>query len=124
MNVHVSWDDAEQTIIRYDFDGNWTWDEFHAAAHEAYAMTRSVEHRVHTISYFRPGAMIPPDALVQFRLAMSNAPANRGVTVIVGGSRFTRTLVEVFSKINRTLGERLKLAHSLEEARQIISELQ
>jgi hypothetical protein len=121
MSVRVSWDNDDKTTTRYDFEGAWTWDEFYAATGDAFALTRSVEHRVDSISYFAPGANLPPNALLHFRRAMVNAPENRGVTVIVGGSRFINTMVTVFSKLNRSLGERLILADNLDQARRLLA---
>jgi len=121
MSVKVSWDKNDKKTIRYDFEGRWMWDEFYAAAENAFALTRSVEHTVDSISFFRPGAYLPPNALMHFRRAMVNAPKNRGVTVIVGGSMFIKTMVTVFSKLNRQLGERLLLADTLEQARVMLA---
>jgi hypothetical protein len=121
MNITVSWDNDDKTIIRYDFQGQWTWDEFHKTSKEAFAMTRSVEHRVDSISNFHKGAALPPNALFQFRQAMTNAPKNRGMTVIVGGNTFIKTMVRVFSNLNKQLGERLKIADTLDEARAMLT---
>lgn len=122
MNVTVSWDNDARTVIRYDFEKQWTWDEFYAAATSAFAMTRSVSHLVDTISNFTPGAALPPNALFQFRRAMYTAPANRGVNVIVGASALIKTLVLLFSQLNRDLSERLILVDSLEQAREVLAE--
>jgi hypothetical protein len=121
MTVKVSWDNEDRTTIRYDFEGYWIWKDFYAAAETAFAMTRSVDYRVDSISYFRVGATLPPNALMHFRKAMVNAPKNRGVNVIVGGSMFIRTMVKVFSRLNRALGERLVLADTLEDAREVLT---
>jgi hypothetical protein len=121
MSITVQWDNEEKTIIRYDFTGNWDWVEFRERAKEASALTRSVEHRVDSISNFLPGTHIPKDAFIHFRRVMSDAPKNRGVNVIVGASQFIRVLVTVFSRIYKTLGERLIIADSLEDARVILA---
>ncbi len=121
MNITVAWDNDEQTIIRYDFDKGWTWREFYTATDQAFVLTRSVTHTVNSISYFKPGVVLPPDALFQFRRAMTNAPKNRGVTVIVGGSTFIITMVSLFGKLNKRLGERLMIADSLERARAVLA---
>jgi len=123
MNVLVSWDNKKHTVIRYDFSPRWTWDEFSTATAEAYTMTRSVEHKVHTISNFRPGASLPPNALFQFRKAMANAPSNRGINVIVGSSTFIKMMVTTFSRFNRQLGERLKVVDTLGDARDFLAGL-
>jgi len=121
MGITVLWDNDEQTIIRYDFEGRWVWSEFYTATENAFALTRSVTHTVDSISNFKPGAALPSDALFQFRRAMATAPKNRGVTVIVGGSTLIKTMVIVFGKVNRQLSERLFLADTLEQARALIS---
>jgi hypothetical protein len=52
---------------------------------------------------------------------MKIAPQNRGTTVIVGGSMFINNLVSIFSKIYKPLGQRLRLAATLDEARDLLS---
>ena len=122
MGVTVQWDNDEKTVIRYDFTGYWDWAEFREKAQEAFAMTRSVPHKVDTISNFLPGTSIPRNAIFQFRRIMTEAPENRGVNCIVGISHFIRTLVTIFSRIYTQLGERLMVADSLEHARSILEE--
>jgi hypothetical protein len=117
MSVTANWDNEAKTVVRYDFKDKWTWAEFRTAATEAFAMTRSVPHRVDSISYFHHGATVPSDALFHFSRAMRDAPSNRGTTVIVGGSFFINNLVSTFSKIYKPLGQRLLIASTLDEAR-------
>ena len=121
MTITVQWDNDDKTVIRYDFTGYWNWAEFRKQAQTAFAMTRSVEHQVDTISNFLPGTHIPKDAFIHFRRVMTDAPPNRGVNVIVGASQFIRALVTIFSRIYTQLGKRLMLADSLEAARDILN---
>lgn len=121
MSVNVSWDNDDKTALRYDFKARWTWEEFDAATVQAFAMTGSVSHTVDSISNFETGAALPPNALFQFRRAMSKAPPNRGITVIVGGSMFIKAMVTTFSRLNKQLGERLLLADSLDQARTLLA---
>jgi hypothetical protein len=118
MGITVSWDNESKTATRYDFQGRWTWDEFRRATVEAFALTSSVTHRVDSISYFHKGADLPSNALFHFSKAMKDAPTNRGMTIIVGGTVLINNLVSIFSKVYKPLGARLMLAHTLEEARQ------
>ncbi len=122
MNIKVSWDNDDKNVIRYDFEGPWTWADFRIAAEEAFAMTRSVEHTVDTISNFYPGVLLPANAMFQFRRIMEDAPKNRGVNVIVGSSAFIRTMVMMFSRINRNLGRRLIVVDKIEQARAVLDE--
>lgn len=122
MNIKVSWDNDDKTVIRYDFEGPWTWDDFRIAAEEAFAMTRSVEHTVDTISNFFPGVLLPANAMFQFRRIMEEAPKNRGVNVIVGSSAFIRTMVMMFSSVNRQLAKRIVIVDRLDQARAVLAE--
>jgi hypothetical protein len=124
MGIQVCWDNPEQTILRYDFEGQWTWEEFRAAATEAFAMTVSVPHVVDTITYFHKGTLLPANALNQFRQAMLGAPPNRGINAIVGGTTLVRTTVYLFMKIYGILAQRLLLCGSLEQARSILERRQ
>ena len=47
MSVQVAWDNHEKTIVRYVFEGKWTWDEFYPAYNKAIEMENSVTHRGH-----------------------------------------------------------------------------
>jgi hypothetical protein len=122
LSVRASWDNEEHTVVRYDFETHWTWDEFRTASVAAFAMTRTVEHTVDTISNFRPGQSLPPNALFQFRRAMADAPKNRGMNVIVSDSPFIRSMVTTFSRFNKQLGKKLKVVASLDEAREFLSQ--
>jgi hypothetical protein len=51
MPITVNWDNDAKTVIRYDFEGHWNWDEFRAAANEAFVFTRSVQHRVDRLAF-------------------------------------------------------------------------
>jgi hypothetical protein len=119
--ITVSWDNEAKNIIRYDFQGRWTWEDFYAASAQAFAMTRSVTHRVDAISNFHEGAVLPPNAMYHFRHAMISAPPNRGVNVIVGATTFVKTLIKIFSNLNKRLGQRLVLANSLDDARMLLA---
>jgi hypothetical protein len=122
MSITVNWDNDDKTVIRYDFAGQWDWADFRAATVEAFALTRSVTHRVDSISNFQPGSNLPSDALFQFSRIMKVAPPNRGTTVIVGGTMFINNLVSIFSKIYKPLGARLLIASTLDEARKKLAE--
>jgi hypothetical protein len=122
MNITVSWDNKQKTVIRYDFEGRWTWEEFYSASSQAFAMTCTVKHRVDTISNFKHGSVLPPNALIQFRQVMLNAPKNRGINVIVAHNSFVATLVKIFSNLNKRLGERLAVVDSLDEARMLLAD--
>ncbi len=122
MNIEVSWDNDEKTIIRFAYGNNWTWEDYRAASETSRQMMRSVDQTVDLIADYSNGSPPPLDALMKYRRAMATLPENSGLVVIVGGSYFINTLVSIFSGVYRSLGEALVIANSVEEARSIIAE--
>ncbi len=49
MSISVQWDNPEQTIVRWDFDGEWTWEMFRKAQYASNQLILSVRHRVDII---------------------------------------------------------------------------
>jgi hypothetical protein len=45
MPITVAWDNAEQTILRYDFEESWTLTEFAQIRRVGYEMIDTVSHQ-------------------------------------------------------------------------------
>ena len=122
MNIQVSWDNDEKTIIRFDYGKGWTWDDFSEANEIVQKMYAEVKHPVHIIANFEDGAFPPLGALEKFREAQEDMPDD-AVVVVVGGSMFITTLVSTFSRIYKALSKTLMVADSLDNAREKIAKL-
>ena len=59
MPVRVYWEDDSHTLVRYEFEGNWTWDELYPAYYQAIEMEKSVTHRVDVIMDMRQAGKDP-----------------------------------------------------------------
>ncbi len=57
MPVANNWYDDAQTIVKVDYEGQWTWDEFFAAADKGRALANSVSHRVDYILDMQKGTV-------------------------------------------------------------------
>ncbi len=120
MPIPIRWEDPEQTIVRYDFEGHWTWDEYFAAMNQIYQMFGSVEHRVDAIANMKPGIMpIGGSAMSAARSALRKLPPNRGVIVIIINP-FISAMLSAFKQFDREFGTFLRSANSVEEARLLI----
>ena len=120
MAVNVIWDDAGKTILRYDFVGNWTWDEFFVAAAEFHAQLESVEHKVDTVINLLESAGIPGNTLSHVYSALQRQhPNDSGLNVIVSKAMIIQTLLNVFKRAYNSLPMQveLQLVSTLEEAR-------
>ena len=123
MGIVVTWDDIDRYIIRMDFRGKWTWGEFQTARQQVRTLMESVDYPVYFIVDFSGGFPPPPDTLRIVYRSMLDRPRNASTTVIVSQSSFVETLYDIFGKAFPTLGERLRLARSIEEARVILANL-
>ena len=97
MPIRVYWVDTEQTILRYDFEGRWTWDEFYPAYYEAIAMENAVSHRVDIILDMRTSHMIPANALLHMKNFSEKQPPNVGLSVFVTSNAFVIALYNTAS---------------------------
>ena len=122
MNIQVSWDNDEKTIIRFDYSQGWTWEDFAEAGRLVEKMRAEVKHTVHTIANFEDGAFPPMGAMGKFRTAQENMPED-SVVVVVGGGMFITALVSSFSRVYQKLSKRLIMADSLDDARAKIANL-
>src|SRR5262245_22756963 len=122
MSVSANWDNEQQTIIRYSFDGNWTWNEFYAAVNQSHALQDSVSHRVDVILDLGESYVVPEGALMQMRrLAGINHP-NTGVRIIVSRNSTLSVLFDTFTRVYNRNAEKYYLASSMEQAYAIISQ--
>jgi hypothetical protein len=121
MPIHIAWDDADRTILRWDFEQDWDWDELRSAVAATELMITQVPHRVNIIhnALSTPNVPRPTQRHKQHPLDL---PSRVGVIVLVGDNPVLSALVTIFMRVFHTLNSRLATASSLEEARLIIAE--
>lgn len=129
MPVKVSWDNDEQTIIRYETYDRWTMQEFWEAYEEARRMLDSVEHEVDFIMIAMDKISIGhiPDGFISHIRGMyRNAHPRAGRTIII--PRLQGLIGQIWSRIVATsmpqIVERFDYADNLEEARDKLRILQ
>lgn len=125
MSVTVQWDNELHTVMRYDFGGRWTWDEFFQAYATAKTQMATVSHTVHFI--LNPldeiaGGYVPPGALTHVISIYRNTLPNTGMTVNVGAKRsFARSLMDIIGRVAPRVEKHFTYANSLEEARAFLA---
>lgn len=124
MSVSAQWDNEEKTVIRYDMQGRWTWDEFYLAYEEAKTMLRSVPHTVHFITQpldSLSNGYMPTSALTHIINIYRKALPNSGATVTIGNSNFARAMVSILGRVAPNAANKFLFAKSLEEARLLLA---
>ena len=122
MPIHLSWDDADQTLLLVESSGRWTWEEYHDALSSIAEMIRSANHRVDLITVSRADSVRPSgSAMPHYQSALRMLPENTGLHVIINTSTIARSIVSIFLRLNRNrTSGMVVLAGSLEEARSLI----
>lgn len=121
MPITPVWDNEARTILRYDFTGRWTWDEFAAAIRQGVEMRKDIPHTVHLLGNMAGSIMPPKHALIHVRNAFENAPANTGTMAIASNDRFVLAMYQIFRTVYRRIGERIVVVPTLDEARAVLT---
>jgi hypothetical protein len=126
--IHVQWDNDEQTIVVFTFDGTWTWQDFRDACDESRKLHDAVSHQVASIFDMREANDLPTNFFSQVRYALDvTDPPNRTKTQLVIGAGFLiRSLGEVFQRLyGSRYGFALAFVSSPEQAYEMaLTELQ
>lgn len=122
MPITIEWDDSEKTIIRYTYQGKWTWEENDQISAQSVAFAKEVDHPLDVIIDFRNSHLLPERALSRFRdyLTPSDKTMSFQTAVLVFQSEFLARMLEIFSRLYSGVRGKIHSATSVEEAREII----
>jgi hypothetical protein len=120
MGIIVDWDNSAKTIVRYEFDEQWGWEEFYVAKKRAYTLINTVSHKVGVIMNAPSNVQLPPNMLTHSLSALRNKHPNTIVLVFVLTKPFLRAMISTMGKISRTAASSIELATTLDEARTIV----
>ena len=74
MGIEVNWDNEAKTIIRYIYDGRWTWEELDLARDAAAKLEAAVDYRVNVIVDVQNSKLLPNGTISRARqVASTNA---------------------------------------------------
>ena len=121
MPINHTWVDETKSILKIEYTGRWTWDEFFAAADTGRDLATSVEHRVDYILDMQNGT-VPSggSTLTNSRAVMARRASNSGIFVIVTNP-FVKIMLNVFKNFDRQHGAIMFAAGSVEEALTVIA---
>jgi hypothetical protein len=124
--IRVLWDDADRTTIRIEATEEWTWEDFDAAVAEAERMGASVPHRVYGLVSSAPESkipgIIPAPSFLTIRDILQAHFRTVGLVVFVGVPQLAKIVISTFVSAYPELGQKIRLAASLDEARDIIAD--
>ena len=118
MSIHVVWDDAERSIVRWDFEQDWDWNDFWEAFAESIRIGEGYTRRVDVIPNVTATKRLPIGALGAFKSADAKLPDFVKLVVVAGSDSMTRTIIRTFAQINHI--DSWRTATTLDEARALI----
>ncbi len=124
MTVIVEWDDpTHPDILRYTFNGHWTWDALRAAFNTAHTYMSDVDHPVHVIVDVLHSKTPTLDNWMREVVELVKRPnANwSGIVVLVGTPVAFRVMVQQLQFLYpHVMPESLHFATSLADARDLL----
>lgn len=120
MPIQLYWEDTEKTIVRYDFQGAWAWDDLYAVYYQAIEMETSVPHRVDIILDMRSGSRIPANALLHIKNLSEKQPPNVGLSIFVTSNAFVTSMYNMAIKVHRKIAFYFRLVNTLDDAHAMI----
>ena len=121
MGIRVFWENDQQRIIRWEFDGKWTWVEVYQASQESVAMRKQVgRNAVVLIDQRKATNAVPSGAIHHLSNLIHLGRDDRRLMVIVTPFEFYHQLARVILGVYRDLGRKIIMVRTIEEADQIL----
>ena len=102
MGIRIFWDDDEKTVIRYEFEESWTWEDLIAAVQKDDELMAEVDHTVHLILDMRAIRDVPSNPMGHLRSIAGMVSPQLGLVIFVGTNRWAQALVEIFYKVYKS----------------------
>jgi hypothetical protein len=120
MPALVTWENTDQTVIRHQLIGDWTFEEYSKTAAETQELTASVSHTVHVIVDFSQSTSYPTRLLAAGQALDRNLPPNQGLLFVVKCPPYIRAVFDIVVKLYPKVGSNAYYLERLEEAFEII----
>ena len=124
MPITASWDNLSKTIIRCEFDTEWTWNDVFAINHDVDGMMDTVNHPVHLIILMAGQAFPKTGTLIYTKHLFIHAHPNYAKHVVfVGGNALIKTFEQIIRKAYALSmsGIQSHYADNLVDARRLIT---
>lgn len=115
MNVDIRWENEEQTVIRYTYSGEWSWEEFYKILEKRTPEDR-LDSRSTVLVDFRGINRFPSDAILHLKRAANLAGETRVQVIVIANSASLITLYNLFIRVYASIGKRFRLVRNDEEA--------
>jgi hypothetical protein len=121
MGIHVKWYEHDDTVIYWEFDAEWSWDDYHQAVIRGFDLDATKpEQRLDIIFDFTRNRQIPRGIRENITKGQSFEDAERDYRVVIVGNHLVRAMVELARTFNPTFGIKYLTASTVAEAYRMI----
>lgn len=123
MAINIYWDRQANSVIRADFIGEWTWEEYDTIALEVRSMLLSVNERVDIIADMSKSDQTPqnPNGAQHVKRGRDLQPLNHGLMIVIDPDVFARATFSVGSIISAKRMSYIRYADTLKDAYHIVA---
>ncbi len=123
MPISVRWENNEKTIVRWEFDGRWTWNDYYDALEQSDRLLDSIQRSADLLVNMQQTNFIANGYPAQFR-RVSRFHPKAGIAVLVITNAFIETMLRMMMRFQPQSAHRIIIARSLEKAQSILQEHQ
>ncbi len=121
MPVSVQWDDPNHTTLRFDYEGNWNWNEAHLAFDWADVLMNGTPGSIAVIIDMTRSHTAPKDALQRLTVSAQRPRHNISTIVAVGTTPFVGVMAEMYRRLYNRYAVELYYAATRDDARDFIA---
>ncbi len=118
MDVTVSWENEEKSVLRLTLAGVWDWNELYRVIE--LQQEQCDPNQLSVVIDMRQMSHIPSDSVLHLQRGAVVAKEVGGKIVIIATSTAAVTMFRLFVNIYRSVGDKLYLVSSDEEAAEIL----
>ena len=120
--ITTQWDDLEKTIIRNDFNEEWSWGEFIEAMETSAQWIKDVDYEVIIINNIRDSVIPSGNALAIGQSMLKRMPLNLKSLIVVTNP-FAALLGKVLKRVAPDLAAKVIMVTTLDDAYERIEKL-
>lgn len=121
MSIVVTWNNDEQTVLRYKFNGQWEWDEYLACLSQGRDMMLPLMHYVCILNDFTESAFLPQGVITKVLNVMQSRPENTGIGIFLTTNTTIEGFYQTLKNLYPPLETQYRLAKSEADAHNIMT---
>ncbi|MFN8529517.1 MAG: hypothetical protein U0670_12970 [Anaerolineae bacterium] len=121
MPIAVYWEDETKQVIRWKFDGKWTWEDVYKASRDAIDLRAGMTEPVVVYVDQRNAAnLVPSGAVHHLSNLIHMGRESRRLLVIISPFEFYLQLAKIVLSVYREIGRKIFVVRTFEEAEQLV----